>query len=214
MGLRELHRRADWYSLSDKERTPVQRLAARSYGLITPANGISMLGLVLTITGLALFYSRQYIIGLSFVGAGRICDIIDGHVARKTRTSSPFGEGLDAAFDKIMVVAACTVLMWLGVLPVVVGVAVLVLQLTVAGLALAVRHDGRGLHPVRIGKYAMFGLWLVIGLFMLAHILPTNGWSQIAWIVAFISSLAVLMAEAQALREYVHIIVHKHLLKR
>jgi cardiolipin synthase len=210
MRLHELHKRAEWYSLPDTKRTSVQRLAARTQGVITPANGVSIVGAAGTILGLIIFYRHYHIAGLVLVGVGRICDILDGHVARKTHTSSPFGEGLDAGLDKLVVVIACGLLIAGHIVPVFLGAVLLIVQLIIAGLALAVRHDGQGLHPSRMGKYAMFGLWVSLGLFMIAHALPEGSWTQVIWLTALIGLLMVLSAELSALREYLRIARRRH----
>jgi phosphatidylglycerophosphate synthase len=202
MVLHELHKRAEWYPLSDAERTPVQRLAARTQGVLTPANVVSLLGAAITITGLILFYRQQYASGLIIVGVGRICDILDGHLARHTHTTSPFGEGLDAGFDKLVVLVAVYQLVLGQVLPVLFAVALLLVQLVIVILALAVRRDGTGLHPTRIGKYAMFGLWIGIGSLMLAHVLPAGSWAKTTRFGAFLIITIALVGQLEALREY------------
>jgi phosphatidylglycerophosphate synthase len=201
--MHELHKRAEWYPVPEAKRTGVQRLAARTQGVITPANGISLVGAVITIIGLTLFYQQRYSIGLLLVGVGRICDILDGQIARKTHTSSPFGEGLDAGFDKLVVLIACILLVASHVLPWELAVVLLILQSVIAGLALVVRHDGTGIHPTRVGKYAMFGLWMAIGLFMLAHVLAAGLPAQTAFVAAVTLMTATIIGNLVALRGYI-----------
>jgi phosphatidylglycerophosphate synthase len=209
MGMHELHKRAEWFGIPDAKRTAVQRLAARTQGVVTPANGISLLGAVITIMGLTLFYQQHYLLGIVFVGIGRICDVLDGHVARSTHTTSPVGEGVDAALDKLVVLLATVLLVMAHVLPLVLAAILILIQLIIAALSLAVRHDGTGIHPTRTGKYAMFALWLSIGLFMIAHVLDTGAASTVFfWVGATLMSLTIL-ADVVALKEYVRAVRNK-----
>lgn len=201
MVLHELHKRAEWYAVPDSQRTGIQRLAARTQGIITPANVVSLLGLAITLWGLLAFYQHSYTLGLVLVGIGRLADILDGYIARQTHTTSPFGEGLDAGFDKAVVLAAVVLLTAAHVLPLFVTALVIVIQLIIAGLALAVRHDGTGIHPSRSGKYAMFVLWVAIGLFMVARVVPEAG-HDLTWTTAVILALVAVAGQAEALREY------------
>lgn len=212
MSLHALHKRAQWYGLPERERTKVQRLAARTQGVVTPANAISLVGALVTIAGLWLFVKEAALGGLMLVGIGRICDIADGHVARRTHTASPIGEGVDAALDKVVLLAAAVLLTWHGVLPLAPLIVLAVLQVGTAVLALAVRHDGTGLHPTRVGKYATFSLWVAVGLFMIASL--ASGTGHAVWYgSAYVCFVAALVGSTEALREYMRAALRKHMLR-
>lgn len=65
--------------------------------LYTPANAVTLIGTVVTLAGALRLNTVS---GLVFVIAGRLCDVIDGPLARRTHTSH-FGAVLDATADKI-----------------------------------------------------------------------------------------------------------------
>lgn len=69
--------------------------------LATPANAMTLVGLVLTIVG-AVYLDTLW--GITLVVIGRLLDIFDGHVARRTHTSE-FGALLDVIADKIAILA-------------------------------------------------------------------------------------------------------------
>jgi len=64
--------------------------------LFTPANGLTLLGLGLCGWGA---WHLNSLLGVWLVGTGRLLDVFDGHVARRTHTSA-FGALLDASADK------------------------------------------------------------------------------------------------------------------
>ncbi len=65
--------------------------------VFSPANGISLIGLSMTIWGSINIHTLA---GVLILGAGRFIDLFDGKVARATHTSR-FGAAVDATFDKI-----------------------------------------------------------------------------------------------------------------
>ena len=185
MDLHELHTGAEWYDVSDQKRTPVQRLAARTLGVVTPGNFITILGALITISGLVAFWQSSFVVGLILIGLGRLFDILDGYTARRTHTSSPVGEGLDAATDKFVILLAAGVLLLTHAVPTVLMTAVAILELVTAVTVMTGRKLGVRLHPLRIGKYATFGLWSALLLYLVAHSLgATYGTGRILYILA------------------------------
>jgi phosphatidylglycerophosphate synthase len=152
--LHELHTGAEWYAIPESKRTKTQRLAARTLGIVTPANGITLLGGGITIFGLWTFWQGHHIAALGLIILGRLLDILDGYVARHTHTSSPFGEGWDASTDKVVILVAAVVLIATRAVPLWLVLAVTALELMTAVIVLLGRRLGIRVHPARIGKYA------------------------------------------------------------
>lgn len=207
MDLHELHTGAEWYSVSDKKRTRWQRLAARTLGTVTPGNAVTLLGAVITVVGLWAFWHDSFILGFILIGAGRLGDIIDGFVARRTHTSSPFGEGLDAATDKLVILLAALVLVATEAVPLVLIIAVTILEIAIAVAVMLGRKAGAQLHPLRIGKYATFGLWLSLVVFLIAHAMGSAyGTGRLLYIAATVGGALAFGGTAISFIRYIQMI--------
>ena len=74
----QLHRttgKADWLAIPPKSHTNWQRLAARTHGIVTPSNAVTMAGLALALIGLHEILNQRYLSGTVLLAVGRICDI-------------------------------------------------------------------------------------------------------------------------------------------
>lgn len=161
----KLHRSstvADWNLIADDSRTPIQKLASRTRGVITPANIASVIGLIVGLVGLVALLRHEYWTALGLLATGRLLDIADGWIAEQTGTKSPLGEIIDAVIDKIITILTIIVLYmttvsnwWLMTL-------LLLPQVCITILSIYRRKIGRGFQPSRIGKLSMATLWLGI----------------------------------------------------
>lgn len=163
-----LHRstgQADWEQISPAARTRIQKLAAQSGGILTPPNGITVIGLALVMGGLAAILQTYYWLGLILLAAGRLLDIADGLVAEATDTKSPVGEAFDALADKVgtlltvIVLVAGKVASWWLI------AALVVPQIAIPLLILYKRYRHKKVHPSRAGKISMALAWIgIVGL--------------------------------------------------
>jgi phosphatidylglycerophosphate synthase len=170
----KLHRtsgKPDWENLTITAMNDWQRLAQRTGGVITPANAITVIGLVLVIIGLLLVAQKHYTAGLVIVIVGRLCDVLDGTIAERTHTKSPLGEALDAGFDKLASLAALWTLATTHIVPWGVAIVILVPNVLNAALTVLAKRRGTDLHPSKYGKLFMayswaslFGFVLVVAL--------------------------------------------------
>lgn len=80
-----------------------QRVAVATNDIVTPANALDAVAFGLAINGIRHLDSWAGI-GKSALAYG--ADLVDGHIARSTGTSSPTGEIVDAGGDKIKLAAA------------------------------------------------------------------------------------------------------------
>lgn len=207
MDLHELHTGAEWYKIPDKKRTALQRLAARTQGIVTPGNAVTISGAIITSTGLWAFWQHKFVAGFILIGIGRLCDILDGHLARATHTSSPFGEGLDAATDKLIILLAAITLLATHAVPLAIIIAVAILEFVTAVTVMAGRKMGVRLHPLLIGKYATFGLWVSLVLYLIAHALgSTYGNGRLLYIIATLGSIMALCGATAAFGRYIQTI--------
>jgi len=189
--LNSLHTGAEWYSVPVAKRTAIQRTAARTKGVITPGNLASVVGFLLAVTGLLFLLQDNALAGIIGIALGRGCDLLDGFLARRTNTSSPFGEGLDAALDKVTVLLACVVFALTSIVPLAFLLFLFFEQSATAAATLLARRRGYNIHPIKRGKYATFLVWTAAIGFMAAYLFE----SSVAWPLLFTAS-AVIMAVA------------------
>lgn len=166
-----LHRsgsKAEWTNVPEGERNLAQKVAARTGGIVTPGNLVSMAGGLLVLSGLNDIYHGRDKRGVAKIGIGRIGDMVDGTVAEKTKTKSPTGEAVDAGIDKVLMAAAIPVLVKRDVLPK--SAAGLIVAQNIASAAIAVEGKRReiGIHPSEDGKKSVAAQWGSIGLYSLA----------------------------------------------
>jgi|GEM_PF-2460718 len=215
--LEQLHTGAAWYALPPEKQTGLQRLAARTLGVVTPSNIITVGGALMVVVGLLLFYNKSYLPGLILIGLGRCFDLLDGYVARKTHTSSPFGEGLDASSDKVVIGFTAIILLVVGVLPLLIGLLFLLEEAGTALLTLMSRRQGVTIHPTRLGKYTTFAVWIVVGLYLVSYWLRTDAaWqlhnasagSVLYWIASLLGFI-IIVFRGLALSGYATVVRQK-----
>jgi len=163
---------ADWIAVAPAKRSRWQHLAARTYGIVAPANFVSAGSFCLILAGLALVLRGDLALGTFIVGIGRLGDAIDGTVAAKTNTKSPLGRALDAILDKIGALLALVIFTAHDVLPVWVAGAIMAQNL--ANVAIGLYAPWRRttiLNPTPAGKIATAGFWVAIITFVAARLL-------------------------------------------
>jgi phosphatidylglycerophosphate synthase len=165
--LPDLHTRQDkpdWEYVSSVKWSRWQRLAARTHGLVTPGNFVTLLGFIFVLIGLMLVIQKHYMSGLVLIIIGRLADVFDGYAAARTHTKSAVGELLDLTIDKAVVFLALLMLiLFFDVSTLAVGL-VLGINLLNGISTIVAKLQGRAKHPSRAGKYAMVICWVIIGL--------------------------------------------------
>lgn len=203
MNLHRAESQAEWQNLAATNRNSWQKLAAKTSGIVTPGNALTLIGLGLSLLGLVALLNENYWVGLAGLAIGRLFDIADGLAANYTGTKSPLGEILDAVADKLIT----------GLALIALGVSGVVGWLMLAGLALphaiiAVASmlayvKGRRLHPSRLGKLSMALAWVAIIGFVLAKAAPDLGLISAASVgIALASILLGLAVTLEYLRDY------------
>jgi phosphatidylglycerophosphate synthase len=146
-----------------------QRLALRTRGIITPANAVTLIGLFLSVIGIMEIYAGHLVFGIVLLAVGRAFDVLDGLVAKATRTKSQVGEALDAGSDKIIAILILVVFAAKEIIPIVPLIVVLAYNALSAGCGIAAKLRGRELHSSISGKRATFVLWLALLSFVAAQ---------------------------------------------
>lgn len=214
MNLHRVGRRPDWQLVEPKLRNPWQRLAARTNGVVAPANVLSITGAIVVGYGLVEITRGNLAVGLLTVGLGRLADILDGIVADATGTKSPLGEVLDAMLDKLEILATLVVLLWSAVIPLwAFGLvaAINVLGLLGAGIAKLRKLE---IHPSQLGKLATVGSWVALLVYGLADLLAGSAWHEAISITAHVCLLASLAGNVAALVGYIQTVKVKRQAER
>lgn len=177
MNLHHAHKIPDWEQVPANRRNRWQRLAARSRGILTPANALSVAGAAVSLAGIAMALAGSVLVGAVLIAAGRLMDIFDGIVADYTGTKSPFGKTVDAGLDKLVTFTALIALVGGGLLPLWVAITFAVLNIINAVVTVMVERRGSILQPSSAGKRAMFGYWLSTILFIVTALpQPVFSW--------------------------------------
>ena len=138
--------------------------------IFTWPNGISAAGFGMAVKGVQKGLDTPE--GAALVFAGRVFDLLDGYVARKTGQSSDLGAGIDAVLDKLGVSLIIVDEVRRDILPKPVAAAIFAQN---AANALLTAGTGKknpeiSLVPTREGKYSMFGVNASLGFFSLSAI--------------------------------------------
>ncbi|HEY6646673.1 MAG TPA: CDP-alcohol phosphatidyltransferase family protein [Mycobacterium sp.] len=200
----QLHRttgQADWLAVPPHSYTIWQRLAARTHGIVTLSNVVTIVGFALVLIGLEEILNRRYLSATVLLAIGRFCDILDGWLAELTRTKSPLGELLDAAIDKILTILTVATFYVAHIAPAWVLVALVTPHVLIVVILLAWRIRKRVLHPSLVGKLSMAGVWLSLLIYALAQIVDLPAAAMAATqVIVVASSVAGLYAAAQYIR--------------
>lgn len=201
----KLHRtlgRPDWEGIPPAERTVWQRIAARTSGVVTPGNLLTAIGIAAVVYGLWCLGDGRYWAGLGLVTFGRLLDLADGWAADQTLTKGPLGELLDASVDKLATLLTLITLGATGIAPWWAMAVLLVPQALAAAIAGLQRARGKTLHPSRLGKLSMAGLWLALVLFIGAQAAGGTGWLMFfAYTAAAVSTAAGFVSAIGYLRD-------------
>ncbi len=168
MNLHHTDKISQWEKTDPNDWNFFQKIAARTNGVVTPGNVISLAGLALVMSGIREIDRGKTLRGISKVGVGRICDVLDGMAAEVTKTKSPLGEAIDAVIDKIEVAMAYPVLKNQGLVPEPILRKFRNQQLGNAGLTAIAKIRKLEIHPQKEGKLSMAELWVSTGLYCLS----------------------------------------------
>jgi phosphatidylglycerophosphate synthase len=179
-------------------------MAAKTNGVLTPSNAVTMLGFGLVIWGFVDIAAKQYWLGLALVLIGRLADLLDGWLAQITATKSPIGEFLDATVDKLCGLVALIVLYATGIVPRWVLLAIFLPQIAISLVAVIdfIGKRGRQHHPALAGKISMALSWITLGGFVFLK--ADDSSNNIARALLELCSLVAAWLGIQALLVYRH----------
>jgi phosphatidylglycerophosphate synthase len=171
----------DWAQRDPEVRNQWQRLAAMTYGILTPANIASVLGFVLVGLGVLALFSRQFGWGVALIAVGRCFDIADGWIAERTGTKSPLGEAVDATFDKLSTLGVLLAVGTEHIVPWWV-VGIIAVHHTINSVVAYIGWRRKlAMRPVLAGKLSTVLEWVALCAFMLA-VAHQSSWLWLAYI--------------------------------
>ena len=173
----DLHRhtgKPDWELVPESDRTPVQRLAAKTNGWLTPANAVTFASNISSFAGLYYLSRDKTKLGLLCLAIGRCGDGLDGIVAQYYGVKSPLGEALDAGFDKLQAAVALGIGMTRGSIPYQAGVPLATEQTAITAISAVANWGGKKVHPGASGKLATAAMWLGMAEFVAADIVAPH----------------------------------------
>ena len=200
----QLHRttgKPDWLAIPPQSHTTWQRLAARTHGIVTPSNAVTLVGFALVLIGLQEILTQHYLLGTVLVAIGRFCDILDGWLAELTRTKSALGEFLDAAVDKILTILTVAAFFVAHIAPTWALIALVTPHVLIVIILLGWRIRKRAFHPSLVGKVSMAGAWVSLIIYALDHAVNLPAATLTVTQVIVVASSAIgLYAAIQYLR--------------
>ena len=172
MNLHRSDSKPDWANIKPADMNAWQKLSAKSNGILTPGNIISVIGFGLVIYGLTCLLNENYMRGLVFVLVGRAADVLDGWASETTQTKSPLGEIMDASIDKLGVLFTFIALFIAGIAPYWVLALLVAPQLINTVVGLKAFRSNKRIHPSKSGKLSMAALLVSLLAFMLIKAVP------------------------------------------
>jgi phosphatidylglycerophosphate synthase len=198
-----LHRHSgtpEWENTSAGDRNYWQKLAHKTNGLLTPPNIATIIGFIIVLFGLVFLLERHYVAAAVAIAIGRFFDVIDGWIAERTGTKSPFGEGLDAVADKVSAFLILPALIVSHAAPAWAVIAILLPQIVTFILIYFRRKQNHHTHASRAGKYGVALSWVAIsGFVLISGLQPTNNAFYV--LCSLLTAISVLLSSS-ALRSY------------
>lgn len=171
--------------------------------VFSPANLLTIIGLLLVIAGSLQLTTWR---GFALLVIGRILDMLDGPVARRTHTSR-FGALVDGAADKIAVLAITIALWAFSLAPTAIVVFILAQNIIVASIIVIASLRGIHAETSHAGKRNMF-LQNVAMLLFVAASLSTNLIHNVLLALAYSAFLGVVVYAFFATRGYAQLLRH------
>lgn len=100
--------------IADGTRLGLAPLARRLHALGVTANGVTILGLAITIAGSLLLAAERPVAALLVLLVGTLADTLDGQLARAAGGGTTFGAFLDSTLDRVSDAVLAAAIAWLG----------------------------------------------------------------------------------------------------
>lgn len=165
----------DWdHIVAPAEPTKLQQLASKTHGIVTPGNGVTIVGLAGIETGAHLYRTGHETLGTILVAIFSAADGVDGAVAAKTDTRGNVGAALDATADKIAGASILGSLVHTGDIPKPLAAGIAITQAAIVAENIRITQRGGEPNPNWNGKIAAFALKAAGASYMIAGALKEH----------------------------------------
>ncbi len=107
------------------------------------------------------------IIALAIFAIASITDFFDGYLARKHNLITDFGKIMDPLADKILVISALVVMVYLRYIPSWMSIVIIFREFLISGIRMVVAAKGEVIPASKLGKYKTTSQMIVIMLMIL-----------------------------------------------
>ena len=155
--------------------------------ILTVANVITMIRLVMAPVSLAFLLLENNIVATVLFAFTAATDFLDGQIARRTNTVSRLGQILDPAVDRILMICGAIGLLATGRLPVWIVAVILIRDVFLLfGGSYLLREHGIRVPVIYAGKFATTFLFVgLAGLMLNMPLVQGIGWCDFAWLPGF-----------------------------
>ena len=173
---------------------PWQRVAKATKGFVAPANPISIYGGYLSNKALSELDKgpgeRSCVKALGLFALGRVFDVLDGYVARMTKTRNTTGAAIDAGIDKQLALRAARVMTRQDIISERFATKVVANQIEIFDLNRQIKDAGGKPTPSEAGKLAMAKLGVATGARIIETGLRDNEHTAMARIIGGFAAFA------------------------
>ena len=155
--------KADWERIDPAKWNNWQKVAAKTKGIVTIGDTITLAGTALVINGLYDLQNGNKAAGAAKIILGRLSDVGDGIAADKTGTKSPFGGALDVTADMFQLAFALPLLEQSGIMPWPLAVAVATPKIGNAVSTVVAKLRHKRIEATGEGKFGTGLTWGGIG---------------------------------------------------
>lgn len=195
----------EWETVPLSEQNIHQRIARKTFGIVTVANVVTLAGAETTRRGINIFVQGDYMKGVILIAIGRGADLVDGAIAKKTGTLSKMGAGVDAGSDKVLSIYVVVMFNAYGIISDSYTYTLIFQQLRIVKENARILRDGKEPNPNENGKHAMTATWTAMGLRGIEIMLKTTNRPAAACLANFAAVTAeetCLDLGEEAIKEY------------
>lgn len=142
--------------------------------LLTVPNAITLSRILLIPVFLWLLVERYDLAAAVLLGLISATDFVDGKIARRFNQVSAIGKILDPVADRLLIAAAGIGIIWRGMMPLWLILAILLRELCVSALSVTFKARGVQLEVRYVGKWAAAFTYMAIPAFVVGAVAATG----------------------------------------
>lgn len=201
MNLHRIESSTEWHAIKVSKQNNWQRVAARTHGIITIGNVLTLLGFLLVLIGLSQILTENSMLGIVLIFIGRVLDLADGWAAHITGTKSFIGEVADATADKAGTFLTVVVIGITDIAPWAIILGLIAPQVLISIIIYIQRCSGKDTHASLLGKLSMAGTWIALAGLLMNHLLHNDALLVVSYAVAYVSISCGIIAAINYMRQ-------------